>query len=187
MPGTRRDPFRTDGVWLKTALHTHTSASDGQLTPEAHVQQHEWAGFDVCAITDHWTLTSVPSTEHLLVITGAELAVDPLAEGRYSEILAIGIDAIPEDPGGDRAHWERIDNYLFKTFPDYATAAAFIEGQGGASFIAHPYWSGLPPETVLYPGHNYSERKTSTIGDEARTNPYMRFARMEDFLTMMGY
>jgi glyoxylase-like metal-dependent hydrolase (beta-lactamase superfamily II) len=45
----------------------------------------------------------------------------------------------------------------------------------------------LPPETVLYPGHNYSDRKTSTIGDEARTNPYMRFARMEDFLTMMGY
>ena len=44
----------------------------------------------------------------------------------------------------------------------------------------------LPPETVLYPGHNYSDRKTSTIGDEARTNPYMRFARMEDFLTMMG-
>ena len=45
----------------------------------------------------------------------------------------------------------------------------------------------LPAETVLYPGHNYSDRKTSTIGDEARTNPYMRFDRMEDFLALMGY
>jgi glyoxylase-like metal-dependent hydrolase (beta-lactamase superfamily II) len=45
----------------------------------------------------------------------------------------------------------------------------------------------LPPETVLYPGHNYSDRVTSTIGDENRTNPFMRFARLEDFLSIMGY
>jgi hypothetical protein len=91
----------------------------------------------------------VPSSEHLLVITGAELAVDPLGKSRYTEILAIGVDELPEDPGGDRAFWERIDNYDFKTFPDLSTAAAFITGQGGAAFVAHPYWSGLPPEVIL--------------------------------------
>jgi hypothetical protein len=138
-----------EGVWLKAALHTHTSDTDGELRPEAVAAHYEWAGFDVLAITDHWTLTSVPSTEHLLVITGAELAVDPLGPGRYTEILAIGIDEIPDDPGGDRGYWETIDNYAFKTFPDLSTAAAFITGQGGAAFIAHPYWSGLPPEVVL--------------------------------------
>jgi hypothetical protein len=142
-------PFEADGAWLKAALHTHTSASDGELAPDAQVAHHEWAGFDVVAITDHWTLTSVSSTEHLLVITGAELAVDPLGPGRYTEILAIGIDEIPEDPGGDRAFWEPIDNYLFKTFPDLSTAAAVIAEQGGVSFVAHPYWSGLPPEVIL--------------------------------------
>ena len=141
--------FDGDGVWLKTALHTHTSDTDGELRPEAVAAHYEWAGFDVLAITDHWTLTSVPSTEHLLVITGAELAVDPLGKGRYTEILAIGIDALPEDPGGDRAYWERIDNYDFKTFPDLSTAAAFITEQGGAAFVTHPYWSGLPPEVIL--------------------------------------
>ncbi len=143
------NPFEVDGTWLKAALHSHTSASDGELSPTAHVAHHEWAGFDVLAITDHWTITSMPSTEHLLVITGAELAVDPLEKGRYTEILAIGISEIPEDPGGDRAHWEQIDNYLFKTFPDLSTAAAFITDQGGAAFVAHPYWSGLPPEIIL--------------------------------------
>jgi glyoxylase-like metal-dependent hydrolase (beta-lactamase superfamily II) len=45
----------------------------------------------------------------------------------------------------------------------------------------------LPADTVLYPGHNYSERTTSTIGDEQRRNPYMRFDRLEDFLSVMGY
>jgi hypothetical protein len=147
--GLGADAFAADGEWLKTALHTHTSVTDGELEPNAVAANHEWAGFDVLAITDHWTLTHVPSTEHLLVITGAELAVDPLGPGRYTEILAIGIDDIPDDPGGDRMYWEEIDNYLFKTFPDLTTAAAHITGQGGAAFVAHPYWSGLTPEVIL--------------------------------------
>jgi hypothetical protein len=144
------DPFSLDdGVWLKAALHTHTRRSDGDLEPDAHVRHHEWMGYDVCAITDHWTVTDEPSTERCLVIPGAELAVDPLGPGRYTEILAIGISELPEDPGGDRRFWERIDNYLFKTFPDLRTAAAYIAGQGGVSFVAHPYWSGLPAEVLL--------------------------------------
>lgn len=46
----------------------------------------------------------------------------------------------------------------------------------------------LPPDTVLYPGHNYAAgRTTSTIGEETRRNPYMRFDRLQDFLSIMGY
>jgi len=44
----------------------------------------------------------------------------------------------------------------------------------------------LPDETVLYPGHNYSERTTSTIGDEKRSNPYMRIDTPERFLRVMS-
>ena len=141
--------FDVDGVWLKVALHDHSTRSDGHLEPAQHVAYHEWAGFDVLVFTDHWRLTRMPSTQHLLVMTGAELAVDPLGPERYSEILAIGIDELPEDPGGDRSHWVPIENYLFKTFPDYPTAASYITGQGGVCYIAHPYWSGLPPEVVI--------------------------------------
>ncbi|MEA2521452.1 MAG: hypothetical protein QOI81_1098 [Actinomycetota bacterium] len=143
------DPFAADGVWLKAALHTHTKRSDGELDPGAHVRHHEWMGFDVCVITDHWTLTDEASTSRTLVITGAELAVDPLGEGRFTEILAIGIDDIPADPGGDRTNWQRIDNYDFKTFSDLTAAGRHISGNGGVSVIAHPYWSGLPLEVLL--------------------------------------
>jgi hypothetical protein len=144
------DPFDVEGVWLKTALHTHSLRSDGDLEPEAHVRHHEWMGFDVCAVTDHWTLTHEPSTEHCLVITGAELAADPgPGMDNDSEILAIGIHDIPEDPGGDRARWGPIDNYHYKTFPDLSAAAAHIVGQGGVAFVAHPYWSGMTLETLM--------------------------------------
>jgi hypothetical protein len=142
------NPFGVDGEWLKTALHTHTARSDGDLDPTAHVRHHEWMGFDVCVIADHWTLTHEPSTAHCLVITGAELAADQ-DERRDSEILAIGISEIPEDPGGNRDRWGPIDAYYYKTFPDLSTAARCIAEQGGVSFVAHPYWSGLPLEAVL--------------------------------------
>ncbi len=147
---TEGNPFDVDGVWLKSAFHTHTARSDGELDPAAHVRHHEWMGFDVVAITDHWTLTHEPSTDHILVITGAELAADPYGDALAdSEILAIGISDIPEDPGGDRAKWGPIDAYTYKTFPDLSAAARCIADQGGVSFIAHPYWSGMPLDTLM--------------------------------------
>jgi hydroxyacylglutathione hydrolase len=45
----------------------------------------------------------------------------------------------------------------------------------------------LPDETVLYPGHDYAGTPTSTIGEQKKTNAYMRFNRVEDFLGVMGY
>lgn len=45
----------------------------------------------------------------------------------------------------------------------------------------------LPEDTILFPGHNYADRPTSTIGDEKRRNAYMRFDHLDDFLRLMGY
>ncbi|MFH1590567.1 MAG: MBL fold metallo-hydrolase [archaeon] len=33
----------------------------------------------------------------------------------------------------------------------------------------------LPPETIVWPGHDYGPKKHSTIGDEIKENPYLRF------------
>jgi len=43
----------------------------------------------------------------------------------------------------------------------------------------------LPDDTVLLPGHNYGG-PASTLGDERRQNPFMRFAALGDFLRAMG-
>ena len=39
----------------------------------------------------------------------------------------------------------------------------------------------LPEETRVYPGHDYGQTATSTIGQEVRTNPFLRCATFEDF------
>jgi glyoxylase-like metal-dependent hydrolase (beta-lactamase superfamily II) len=44
----------------------------------------------------------------------------------------------------------------------------------------------LPDATVLYPGHNYADRPRSTLGDEKRRNPMMRFPSLDGFLRAMG-
>jgi len=43
----------------------------------------------------------------------------------------------------------------------------------------------LPDSTILFPGHNYGG-PSSTLGDEKRGNPFMRFASLGDFLGTMG-
>jgi glyoxylase-like metal-dependent hydrolase (beta-lactamase superfamily II) len=44
----------------------------------------------------------------------------------------------------------------------------------------------LPDETLVYPGHLYSE-PSGTIGGEKRANPYLRVTSLEQFLSFMGY
>jgi len=41
--------------------------------------------------------------------------------------------------------------------------------------------ASLPDDTVVYPGHDYGRAITSTIGEEKRTNPYLRMDG-QDFL-----
>jgi len=44
----------------------------------------------------------------------------------------------------------------------------------------------LDDQTVLYPGHNYAEVPTSTIADEKRQNPFLKFQTLEEFLRVVG-
>jgi len=44
----------------------------------------------------------------------------------------------------------------------------------------------LPDETLLFPGHAYGE-PSSTMGEQKRTNPYLRVTSLEMFLRFMGY
>jgi len=50
----------------------------------------------------------------------------------------------------------------------------------------HDVLGALPDETLLFPGHNYAAASKSTIGDEKRTNPLLRFRTLNDFLAVMS-
>lgn len=44
--------------------------------------------------------------------------------------------------------------------------------------------SKLDESTVLFPGHNYADAPTSTIGQEKKFNPYLQYGNMRDFLKL---
>jgi glyoxylase-like metal-dependent hydrolase (beta-lactamase superfamily II) len=46
--------------------------------------------------------------------------------------------------------------------------------------------AALPDEVVVYPGHHYGSARTSTIGDEKRTNPYLRVGSLDDWRALQG-
>ena len=45
----------------------------------------------------------------------------------------------------------------------------------------------LPDDTILFPGHNYARLPHATIGEQKKTNPYLKFASLKQFLAAMGY
>ena len=44
----------------------------------------------------------------------------------------------------------------------------------------------LPDDTLLFPGHLYSADPASTIGEQKRTNPFLRVTSLDQFLMFMG-
>jgi glyoxylase-like metal-dependent hydrolase (beta-lactamase superfamily II) len=44
----------------------------------------------------------------------------------------------------------------------------------------------LPDETILFPGHNYATQSQATLGEQKKTNPYLRFTSLKQFLSAMG-
>jgi hypothetical protein len=131
-----RNPFDDNGLWLRCALHAHTTESDGELPPDMLAEHYARAGYDVLAITDHWRRTETPSSERLLVIPSAEL--NCLLPGeRDGHVLAFGIDEEPME--------------FARTRPDLAAAATWVDDQGGVAYLAHPYWTGAPAGELELP------------------------------------
>jgi len=44
----------------------------------------------------------------------------------------------------------------------------------------------LEDDTVLYPGHNYADRPTATMGEQKQTNPYLKYDSLDQFIRAMG-
>jgi predicted metal-dependent phosphoesterase TrpH len=77
-------------------LHTHSTASDGTLTPTELVARAAQVGIQVLALTDHDTLNGIAEAQAaaaergLTLIPGVEISVT--WSGRTLHILGLGLD-----------------------------------------------------------------------------------------------
>jgi hypothetical protein len=120
------------GTWLRCQLHSHTTNSDGDASPDELCRHYAEAGFDVLAVTDHWHVTA-PDHPGLTVVPASELSSHAPGPVGEAEALALGVAALPEPRAA---------------FPSIEAMAAWIVREGGVPFLCHPYWSGLDPDDI---------------------------------------
>ncbi len=82
---------------MRIDLHTHTTCSDGALTPAELIDAATGAGIDVLAITDHDSVAAYtqlgPSAAKLQLVPGVELS----ATWRRQPVHIVGLDLDPAD------------------------------------------------------------------------------------------
>jgi glyoxylase-like metal-dependent hydrolase (beta-lactamase superfamily II) len=83
-----------------------------------------------------------------------------------------------------------IGKTLFSGDTLFVDACGRIDLPGGDA--EKMWWSlnrklrALEDDIILYPGHNYGGQPTSTLGEQKRSNPYMRFDSPDEFVRAMG-
>lgn len=132
-------PFDLPGRFYRGNLHTHSTMSDGVLSPAELAERYKSQGYDFLVISDHfWERFGWPVTDtrdlrdaDFTTIIGAELHTPETTHWETWHILAVGLplDFAPAAPGETGAEIAR----------RAAKAGAFIG-------IAHPAWFPLTIE-----------------------------------------
>jgi len=128
-------PFDKPGRFWKANLHSHTTRSDGKLTPSELCAIYRDAGYNVLAITDHFMErygfpivdTVQFRSDSFTTLPGAELHGPGLMLGPW-HILSVGLPVDFAPPVGDESG------------PAIARRA---KDAGAFVAIAHPAWYSL--------------------------------------------
>lgn len=118
--------FKDNAPFYKANFHTHTTESDGRLTPAESMALYRSLGYDILALTDHRRVT-VPENvpDGLLTVPGIE--IDYMLETQAVHLLGLGVSTAF---GG--------------TFRACVTPQEGVDGiraAGGLAVLAHPAWS----------------------------------------------
>lgn len=141
---TQLPAFTAPGRFWRGNLHTHSTMSDGVLTPEEVCRRYAAEGYDFLALTDHfvgiWGYPIVDTvamrTNRFTTILGAELHSGVMANGELWHILAVGLP--PDFTPPNSPHFSPVAGQ--ESGPEIAARAV---AAGAFVAIAHPQWSGL--------------------------------------------
>lgn len=152
-------PFGKPGRFYRGNLHTHSTRSDGRLSPEAVCQFYKDMGYDFLAITDHFmesyrypiTDTTPYRTPTFTTLLGAELHAGLTSVGEVWHILAVGLppDFAPNLPD--------------ETGPGIAARAL---ASGAFVVCAHPAWYALSEKDVIDLGNVHAIETINAISDD---------------------
>lgn len=117
----------------RAALHTHSTTSDGKLTPAELIDLYKAAGYDILAFTDHSKTNPVSTFDGkgMTLISGMEM--HPMGPRNIPwHLLTLGL---PED--------------FEMTFTYGQESVDAANAVGALVFCAHPYWSTLRTDEIM--------------------------------------
>jgi len=129
------NPFRSDGLWFKGNLHSHSTNSDGLLDLFQLSFLYRSSGYDFLFITDHNKLTDVSNVakrfEDFLLLPGEEIDAGKSEVNTSYHLVALNLkDEIQLGEAPQRI----VDGVL---------------NQDGEVLLGHPYWSSLTANDLL--------------------------------------
>lgn len=136
--------FTAPGRFWRGNLHTHSTRSDGILSPEEVCRRYRAEGYDFLALTDHFIgcygypiVDTVPLRRNdFTTLLGAELHSGPMENGELWHILAVGLP-----PDFKAPHSPSFD--VLPAMEPGPAIAARAAAAGAFVAVAHPQWSGL--------------------------------------------
>jgi hypothetical protein len=136
--------YTAPGKFHRGNLHTHSTNSDGVLSPEEVCRRYQAEGYDFIALTDHFvglfdypvTDTTAFHNDSFTTILGAELHTGTMENGHLWHIVAAGLprDFTPPNAPNFRP---------VKGSETGASIAQRARDAGAFVAIAHPHWSGM--------------------------------------------
>ena len=126
--------FDPDKPFYKGNLHTHTTNSDGKLSPDEVTGRYQEAEYDFLVLTDHWkrTVETPHFYRNMLLLPGIELDYNLTDE--VIHIVGVNVDESILTRA-DRRHTAR-------------RGIRDIRRAGGRAILAHPAWSLNTLETI---------------------------------------
>lgn len=132
-----------NAVWLKGNLHSHSTFSDGELTPEAMKEAYKHHGYDFLAVTDHdvYADTRHLSDDKFTMIQGFELWANA-SNDKDIHVHFLWDDAIEGISHGQTLH-----------LPERTGKASLafcyqMREKGAYVMLNHPHWSMLTSPEV---------------------------------------
>ena len=81
----------TGARWFKGNLHTHTTNSDGRISPEDCIALFRKNGYDFLSLTDHWKISETRVHESgMLLLSGTEYDFGRTVQEGIYHIVGIG-------------------------------------------------------------------------------------------------
>ena len=122
-----------EGIWLRGNLHTHTTVSDGVMSPEDCIRLYKEKGYDFLCLTDHHKTQLGGQQDGVLILAGVELNNNSFSPRVCYHITGAGVK-------------HPVDDILPTDAPQKMVDA--LRAAGAFVTLAHPAWSLMTDENI---------------------------------------